>query len=175
MKSLRFSLLVYFLGLLAVALGAASWLLYCIAYDILLAKKESTVKLVEAQFKDSCKNKKTELETALLFQAQSLANAGFRIDVPQGKSIPFLLEWDRVHKDAMAGLHWPRVFPELHLFGMGTAGILPGGYLNAAAWVAEGLPDGLSLERAAQSLGRDGLRHSGPVPHRGSRRALLPD
>lgn len=105
MKSLRFSLLVYFLGLLAVALGAASWLLYCIAYDILLAKKESTVKLVEAQFKDSCKNKKTELETALLFQAQSLANAGFRIDVPQGKSIPFLLEWDRVHKDAMAGLH----------------------------------------------------------------------
>ena len=89
MKSLRLSLLVYFLGLLAVALGAASWLLYRIAYETLLAKKESTVKLVEAQFKERCDKKKTELETALLYQAQTLANAVFRVDLPQGASSIF--------------------------------------------------------------------------------------
>ena len=58
-----------------------------------------------------------------------------------------MIDWDRLHKDSGLGQH-DRVRQELHLLGIVSAPILPGGYLNAAGWAAEGFPEGLSIERA---------------------------
>jgi heavy metal sensor kinase len=66
MRSIRLSLLVYFLGLLAIALGAASLLAYRTARETLEDKKETTEKLVWNQFSRAC-------DDALLNQAQGLA------------------------------------------------------------------------------------------------------
>jgi two-component system, OmpR family, heavy metal sensor histidine kinase CusS len=65
-RSIRLSLLFYFLGLLAIALGAASVLAYQTAQRTLNDKKETTEKLVNDQFARNC-------DEALLNQAQALA------------------------------------------------------------------------------------------------------
>ena len=55
MKSIRLSLILYFLLLLAVALGGVSWLSYESTAQALLDKEVSTKKLWEAKFRQDCK------------------------------------------------------------------------------------------------------------------------
>jgi heavy metal sensor kinase len=73
MKSIRLSLLVYFLGLLAAALGVASVLAYRTAQRTLVEKKKAAEQLVEAQYKERCDEAKRRLDDKLVQQAHTLA------------------------------------------------------------------------------------------------------
>jgi signal transduction histidine kinase len=73
MRSIRLSLVLYFLGLLAVALGAASVLAYRTAEQNLEAKNRASRQLIETQYRDRCQQEDERLNEALLVQAQTLA------------------------------------------------------------------------------------------------------
>jgi signal transduction histidine kinase len=73
MKSIRMSLLVYFLALLAVALGSASLLAYRSAERALEKRKETTKAYIKAQYEERCKKEKSRRDDALLIQAETLA------------------------------------------------------------------------------------------------------
>ena len=73
MKSIRLSLLVYFLGLLALALGATSLLAYRTTHQTLLAKKQATTKLICAQYQERCRKEEEKFNTGLHDQAKTLA------------------------------------------------------------------------------------------------------
>jgi heavy metal sensor kinase len=113
-RSIRLSLLGYFLGLLALALGEASWLLYHTAHEQLVARKESTQKLIEARFKERYKEEKDRLDEQLLFQAQNLAGV-----------VRLQRDWSRIRDHSSSPAR------ELHLFGIGSCPSLPNGHLLA--------------------------------------------
>src|SRR5262249_58489361 len=73
MRSIRLSLVVYFLGLLTVALGVASVLVYRTAQRSLAEKEEAARKLIELRYKEREDQKRKQLDDRLLAQAQSLA------------------------------------------------------------------------------------------------------
>src|ERR1051326_4238456 len=74
MRSIRLSLLVYFLGLLALALGVVSVLVYGITKDSLRAKNDATAKLIQKQYEELCANEQARLDTVLRSDAQFLVN-----------------------------------------------------------------------------------------------------
>ncbi len=74
MKSIRLSLLVYFLALLGVALGIISVLVYGTTQATLADKKRATTKLIERQYEDLCAQEKARLDEALLSDARNLVN-----------------------------------------------------------------------------------------------------
>ncbi len=73
MTSIRLSMLLYFLGLLALAVGTASVLAYQTAERTLEAKKKATEQLIEAQFRERSSQEAKRLDDSLLLQAQMLA------------------------------------------------------------------------------------------------------
>lgn len=73
MKSIRLSLMVYFLALLGVALGAVSVLAYRTTRETLMAKRDATHQRLEAEFRESCDKEQKRLEYALLSQARTMA------------------------------------------------------------------------------------------------------
>lgn len=77
MRSIRVSLILYFLGLLLVALGAASAWAYHLANSALEEKKVKTVELIESQYRERCRQEEVRLNDALLFQAQTLARMAY--------------------------------------------------------------------------------------------------
>lgn len=117
MKSIRLALMVYFLALLAVALLAASLLMYRNAEQTLHAKQQAMKKLIEAQCRERCQEKKTHFDNALLTQAQSLAQL-----------VQVQFDWTRVEE----------VQP-LFLLGLLTAPHDLGGHVPALMWIAESL------------------------------------
>jgi signal transduction histidine kinase len=83
MKSIRVSLMVYFLGLLALALGTASLLAYQTSYLTLQDKKVKAEELVNTQYEASCKEARDRLDRRLQEQAERLAQlVEFRIEFP---------------------------------------------------------------------------------------------
>jgi heavy metal sensor kinase len=72
-RSIRLSLLVYFLGLLTVALGVASLLFYRSGQRTLQAKEEAAGKLIQAKYQERCREEKARLDDALMAQALALA------------------------------------------------------------------------------------------------------
>ena len=116
MRSIRVSLTVYFLVLLAGALGAASLLAYRTAGETLSQKNEATRKLIEAQYEKNCDQERARLDARLLAEARSLAG-----------QTQTLLDWPRLHaRERGLGL--------LALTGWPLA---PNGHLTAPVWVAE--------------------------------------
>ena len=115
MRSIRLSLMVYFLGLLAVALGAASLLVYRNAERTLAAKEQATEKLIQAQYEESCRKEEEQLDHALLLQAQSLA-----------RLVQVQFDWSRGE------------LQPLYLLGLLSANVNPGSYVLAPTWIAEG-------------------------------------
>src|SRR6516162_1615334 len=86
MRSIRLSLLVYFLGLLGLALGTVSLLVYRTAERTLAEKKIATKELIERQFKDMCNQERTRLDDALLADAKALArHAQIHFDPEAGR------------------------------------------------------------------------------------------
>ena len=83
MKSIRLSLMVCFLGLLALAFGAVSVLVYHTTYQTLLAKKAATAELIEAQYRENCTKARERVDTALLAQATALSSV---VDFPRKPS-----------------------------------------------------------------------------------------
>jgi two-component system, OmpR family, heavy metal sensor histidine kinase CusS len=73
MKSIRLSLMVYFLGLLAVALGAASVLAYQTAERALQAASAAKEEQIRAQFHEHCQDEEKVLDDGLRKQARDLA------------------------------------------------------------------------------------------------------
>ncbi len=73
MKSIRLSLVVYFLGLLAAALGVASLLAYRTAQRTLVEKKRAAEQLITAQYEERCREERRRLDDKLWQQAHTLA------------------------------------------------------------------------------------------------------
>src|SRR4051812_24349830 len=111
MRSIRLSLLVYFLALLVVALGVASLLVYRSAQRTLEDKEEATSKLVQAKYEERCREERKRLDDGLLEEALSLAG---RLQI----------QWN-----------WGRLaHRSLHSLGAVTAAFTPSGYLSMAPW-----------------------------------------
>src|SRR5262249_38658129 len=73
MKSIRISLILYFLLLLAGALGAVSFLVYRTTAQALEAKQETNKQLLKTQYDDRRQEEMRQLDKELLDQAQTLA------------------------------------------------------------------------------------------------------
>lgn len=127
MKSIRLALLVYFLGLLAVALLTASLLVDRTAERTLEARQEAIAKLIEAQYRERCQDENEQLDDLLREQAQSLA-----------RLVQLQFDWSRAEKQP------------LFLLGMLTA--QHGEYVPAMMWMAESLrPPWLPLAPPGES------------------------
>src|SRR5271165_7655665 len=79
MRSIRLSLIVYFLLLFVVAMGAVSIFVYQTTAQTLLSKQASTDALIQAQYRDQCRELKAGLDSRLAYRARTLARrARFR-------------------------------------------------------------------------------------------------
>jgi len=116
MKSIRLSLMVYFLALLAVALLAASLLVHRIADQTLQAKQEAMSQLIEKRYHERCEKETARLDADLLSQAQLLARL-------------VQVQFDRYRPDL--------VQPCFRL-GVLTSSLSPNGHVLAPTWLAEG-------------------------------------
>ncbi len=118
MRSIRLSLIVYFLVLLALALGGVSWFVYRTTAQTLREKEVSSRNLIEARYLDQCEEETAALDSHLLRQAQNLAG--------------------------MAHSSSPIYEPLFTLGALGTT-LYPQGYLNVPLWLAEGVHPPLAL------------------------------
>lgn len=119
MKSIRLSLVLYFLALLAVALGAVSVFAYQATRRTLQAKEESTRSFLETQHENRCRAIQDELDQRVLRRAQTLAR--------------------------LAQSQWgPNRLQDLSLLGMLTAGVSGQGHLQAPFWIAQGTDNPLA-------------------------------
>ena len=112
MRSIRFSLIVYFLVLLAVALGGVSWLVYQTTAQTLREKQISTHDLIQAQYRYQCQEVQNTLDERILRQAQALAS---------------MARSGKVH------------FEPYYVLGVLSTAAQPQGYLNAPLWLSEGM------------------------------------
>jgi heavy metal sensor kinase len=71
MKSIRLSLMVYSLGLLALALGAASWFVDETAARTLRDKEGAAEELIQSQHKERCREEEKRRDEQLLSEAQT--------------------------------------------------------------------------------------------------------
>lgn len=113
MKSIRLSLIVYFLALLAVALGAIGALAYGTTKQSLREKKESTRELLLARHASRSQAVREEWDERILRRAQTLASLA---QSQFGNS--------RYH--------------ELFSLGLLSAGLQPNGHVAVPLWLAEG-------------------------------------
>jgi heavy metal sensor kinase len=74
MKSIRLSLTVYFLILLAVALGAVASLVYWKTVGIVQARQEAAERYIKDQFERRSTREHRKLDNALLYQARAVAS-----------------------------------------------------------------------------------------------------
>jgi heavy metal sensor kinase len=119
MRSIRLSLTLYFLGLLAAALGTACLLVYRIAGQTLEVKRAAAEKRIEAQYQERCRAEETHLNNELLSQAQTLA-----------RLTQFQFDFSRVR------------FSELPALGVLSTALAPGGYLLVPTWAGQGVRGG---------------------------------
>jgi len=115
MKSIRLSLMVYFLVLLAAALVAVSWLVHQTTGRALEDKETSTRLLLETQYTNRRQAVKEEFDTRILHRAMQLASLAQS-------------QWNPGR-----GLEL-----QLHPLGLLTAGLNPHGQLLMPLWVTEG-------------------------------------
>jgi two-component system, OmpR family, heavy metal sensor histidine kinase CusS len=113
-KSIRLSLIVYFLLLLGLALGAVSLFVYRITQQTLTARKEATRQLLMARYEDRCQEERAKLDKNLYDQARTLAS--------------LVQTYSRGHRI--------RYFP-LHSLGLLNLGATPNAHLFAPLWTIE--------------------------------------
>lgn len=113
MKSIRLSLVVYFLLLLALALGVISALVYRMASRALWAKEESTRALLIGQHAAQCQAERDQLDEHILRRARTLARLA----------------------QAQSGRNR---FQDLLCLGLLAAPLNPHGQLLMPVWLAEG-------------------------------------
>ncbi|MCI0380826.1 MAG: ATP-binding protein [Gemmataceae bacterium] len=112
MRSIRLSLIVYFLALLAVALGCVSWLVYRTTAATLAEKQVSSRDLIHTRYHDQCEEAKGALDTRIRDQARTLAS---------------MARWSyRTHEP-------------FNVLGVLGTPLLPQGYYNMRLWLLEGM------------------------------------
>jgi heavy metal sensor kinase len=120
MKSIRLSLIVYFLVLLTGALGAVSWFAYRTTEQALVERQGDSHQRIEAQYEASCQALRADLDRRILQQAHMMVNVSQSMVV---------------HAEA-----------QFFLFGMLGAEAMPGGPLNAALFCYQGTSDKIAQE-----------------------------
>src|SRR5438309_907743 len=95
MRSIRLSLTVYFLVLLAVALGTASVLAYRTTKQTLVDKEKAAQELVQARYKEEIRKEQEHLDNTLFRQAQTVA-----------QFIQFQTDWSRLQQFHRAAERW---------------------------------------------------------------------
>jgi heavy metal sensor kinase len=129
MRSIRLSLLLYFLGLLGVALGVASLLIYGSAQRTLEDKKQASRNLIQAKFQRHADEESQRLNQALLRQAQGLAQ---RVQIQ---------------------LHWSRLtYRHLHGLGVLALPVTTNGHVLAPLWVAQAYRGPVSWDMYRRNL-----------------------
>jgi heavy metal sensor kinase len=130
MRSIRFSLLVYFLGLLVLALGAVSAFAYWTTAENVAERTRTARESIEKDYQARCREERSKLDDALLYQARMVAG----------------LVQSQSHKDR---LRYLGLLP----LGMLSAGLNPNGYALMPVWLAEGTRGALAyhIYRAAAS------------------------
>jgi len=110
MRSIRLSLIVYFLLLLAAALGGVAWFVYESSTEMLRKSGDSKRRLLEQQYTQRVKEAKTALDTPLVKRARTLAK---------------LSRWSHDHLES--------------LFPLGVLGsaLQPQGHLQTLLWLGE--------------------------------------
>lgn len=125
MRSIRLSLMVYFLLLVSAGLGVASLLVYTLAQRTLRDKEEAFGKLIEARYEERRREAETRLDERLLAQAKTLAGR---------------VRWQ-------GRWHWAHLGPNadptkryFHLHGLGllTACLSPNGTVLTGWWWVQG-------------------------------------
>jgi heavy metal sensor kinase len=129
MKSIRLSLVLYFLGLLTVVLGTASVLAYQTSYKTFLAKKEAAEELINSQYRESCRTEEQGLDEKLRMQAQALA-----------RIVNFQFDRKKIQNQ------------QLHILGLLTSQVSPNGWLLAHAWIGQCGHNGLHWEIYRRNL-----------------------
>jgi heavy metal sensor kinase len=119
MRSIRLSLMLYFLGLLAVALGAASLLVYRNAEQTLADKQRAMEELIQTQYGERCRDEREKFDHDLVTQAQSL-----------GRVVQ--VQFERYRADVVQGLYL--------LSGMLSTSSSPDCHVQSWTWLAEGVP-----------------------------------
>jgi heavy metal sensor kinase len=133
-KSIRLSLVVYLLALLAVAFGAVSLLVYRSTRDTLTSKRQATESLIEAQYKERSRAEEQRLDDALLAQAGRLAGlATIAWDFGKVWHLQTESDWQHVPQREASYL---RVL---------NSALVPNGYLPAAVSVMEARSAPLTL------------------------------
>src|SRR5688572_28536594 len=89
MKSIRRSLIVYFLLLLTVALGAVSWTSYRSTAQALRAHQSESKQRLMGQYDARSQAAHTELDQHILRQARTLANMSRSVIVHSEGLLPF--------------------------------------------------------------------------------------
>ncbi|HKI32412.1 MAG TPA: HAMP domain-containing sensor histidine kinase [Gemmataceae bacterium] len=125
MRSIRLSLLVYFLGLLALALGAVSFLVYRSSKETLAEKNVATRKLIERQYEDLRAKERARLDEALLADARRLVDHAHIQPDPRPGQPPF---------------EQPQAWRRSSALGTATlVGLISAGDTPTAAWAYVGL------------------------------------
>ncbi len=117
MRSIRLRLTAWFLGLLVLALGVASLLVYRSAQATLGEKEEATAALIEARFRQREADERQQVDERLLEQAFALASR-LKVD----------FDWNRTGNRSA------------HMLGAITALPTPMGHLAAAPWLMQSQP-----------------------------------
>jgi two-component system, OmpR family, heavy metal sensor histidine kinase CusS len=140
--SIRLSLTFYFLSLLAVALGVASWFAYRTAGQTLQEKRKATADLLQNQYDERCRDELNQVDKALLDQAQNLtrlAQFQFQVDVSR--------------------VRW------LNEAGMLTACLAPCGIASVPVWLATCQRGPLPFELYGRSVSEIRLSQSDLLHH----------
>jgi heavy metal sensor kinase len=116
MRSIRLSLTLYFLGLLATALGTACLLLYRTARQSLEEKRAAAEKLVQAQYRERCQAEEKRRDNYLLSHAETLA-----------RLTQFHFDFSRTR------------YTELPALGALSTALVPSGYLLVPTWAGQGV------------------------------------
>jgi heavy metal sensor kinase len=119
MRSIRLSLIAYFLGLLVLALGVASWLVYNSADAALRDKEKATEQSINDRFKREVVEEEKQLDKRLLDQAFALPG---RVQVT--------MNWSNLYD------------PHRQLYGLAALSAMqsPAGPMSALSWLMQVTP-----------------------------------
>jgi hypothetical protein len=112
MRSIRLSLILYFLILLAAALGAVSWFVSGSSAQMVRKSEDSKRELLKKQYEDRVKEAKAAFDNRLLTQAETLAK---------------FARWTHDHYEALAPV------------GVLCSAVQPQGHLHTPLWLSEAL------------------------------------
>src|SRR5262245_12980715 len=104
MRSIRLSLIFYFLILITVALGAVSWLVYQSAAETVHARQAAAHDLIEEQYEKQCREAREVLDNHLVAQAHYMAS----------KARSEAKHWERFyHFGAVGAAGMPQAYPDV--------------------------------------------------------------